>query len=503
MAIQDSIPITTLERAVSTDIVNAEALINRSLVETLRVLTNTAEVGSDSAWTRDHVQSGLRISITGGAVYLEPGLLAQDVASNPPDVPAPDTFDSAYRFGVKLTQEALTDPWDASDKWWLLQARVVRVTTLSEKRDIYNPTLGTFALSGTDLDKRYESRIEWAWKAGTSTVIPDPDAGYARIGAVYRPSGGGAIGSSSVVQLGVQFDDLQTNHHSDLGAVKRTCMRLRAADGYGDESADCRFNFAAEVRGQKLFARASSAITLRDAAFIDSNDIASIGVDGLWWYIYLCAPTDMIPDNLYGNDVEHKGCIILSRTPPNDYGANSGALGAPNPINKTIPGSAAAFVGVLRAAGAGTFFEYIDIANNGRARVQGIGLLSTMNVANSFQAGVHNFAVLGASGTELIPFGCHAEIHIKTNDLDTGPSTAVSVRSQWELPNDTGTPDPDILLSCRNHMFRKFWIHPRDGAMTVTITSTALAANMVASGGGISDAGNNEYDPSLIGVRLI
>jgi len=507
MALQGSVPITTLERAVSTDVVTSDDLINRSLAEFVKCFARTSEAGG-SASVRDHMVSALRVTQSGSVLQIQPGILAQDVAANPPDVPAAGTFDSHYRFGIQFAQAALSDPWDAADRWWLLQARVVRVTTLSEQRDIFNPTLTTFALSGASLDKRYESRVETDWKAGTSTTAASADLGYAPIAAVWRPSGGGAITDADIIQLAIQFDDL-TSVHTDNEIASRSLMKLQCGDGMNVPSSDCFFAFAAEIRGLQLFAEANTAVSLRSATFVDPGDIASIGTDDLWWYVYLAAQSGILPSNMYTN-IDHRGAIIVSRTPPNDFGSNSSTITIPDPINIAVPGNGAAFVGCFRASGTGSNIHYINISKDGEGIIDRVsGMVSQLNQTQQYGqvSSPYNWATSGPGSTEFLPFGCHYKMRLRTDGLDVA-STALAIGWRFDFPGDSQDVSDEVMMGCRDIGMLYFDLHPVDGysGANLTVTITARTLNIyIGSTGALpnADGGTNSYQLDCVGIRLI
>lgn len=505
MAVQDSIPITTLERVVSDDFNDMNDLINRSAVEVLRAFSRRKiHGGLVTQTTRDGLCSGLFLAHVAGAPWLTAGMLSQSTWVVDPDVPAPSTFDDpSFRFGVNFVNVALADPWAGVDMWYLLQARVVRATTLSEVRDIYNPATLAFA-PGAAIDKRYESQIETDWKAGTATTIPAADAGYVALAAVYRPAGGGAITNADCVQLSMQFDDI-VPVDSDQKVAQRIDKRFYVDDG-GLGTADDKacFSLAGIVGGVKLYAKCSNGIQLRTAVFVDPSDAALMAVDDYWWYLYLCAPGGVVPSNLYGVGVDHRGVLVASRVPPSDFGVNSLAIDIPNPISGIAAQAAAGdavHVGMFRASGVAQDMEYIDVTSGGHARINPIQLLGA-NLTGANQYGQtlspYNVATSGAGGSEELPYGCHWRGYTVPVAFDAVEATAYSVRQAIRFSTDTA----GVIwrYNLRGHEFWTFELTPREYDLTLIITAQADNIQLGAAAGGWVDVGGNSHAMAIDGL---
>jgi len=503
MAIQDSIPINTLERAVSTDVVTAQDLINRSVVNAMQCLARSKIWGTPPViTTRPHVAGGLVLRQSAGVPNLTAGMLMQWVAPNPPDVPAAGTFDSYYRIGYRQDSGNLTDPWDAANRWWLLQARVVRDDALVENRDIYNPVLGTFAVGGP-FTKRYESLVEYAWKAGTATTIATEDAGYAPIAGLYRPAGGGAVTDADVVNLAIQIDDLNNVMSVQDVAIPGSKRFYLDVAGFGTADDIAKFRLSGEVAGVKLWAKTTTGVQIRTATFIDPAYIGSIGVDGLWWYIYLGTQANRVPSGIYAG-VDHRGYLIASRVPPT-AGVNSAQLSVPDPNGGVIAIGDAVHVGYFRANGILQNIDYIDVTVDGDAMIDEIpfsgAVAFAMNQGNTYGSGVYNLAITGAGGTEQMPWGCHWLTLIRPISLDIPEATAYSVWSSFLLPNDILGLAHAEYCSLRSHDVAKFETTPIN-SLSVTLTSTPRTAGGIVSPGGWPDVGTCEHRCSHYGFRF-
>lgn len=511
MAIQDSIQITTLERAVSTDFTVNRDLVNRSLVELAAALSRRKIQGGLVTQSLRDVASGLFLTHVLGAPWLTTGFLGQASAvpgvPPAPFVPPADTFDHPdFRFGAVLVPTALTDPHDGEDRWHLLQARVVRATTLSEIRDIYDPLTGVFAPSAGAIDKRYESQVETDWKAGTATTIPAADAGYVPLAALYRPAGGGAITAADIVQLSLQLDDL-VPVDSDQKVAQRGDRRFYVDGGLGNPDDEARFSLSGIVGGVRLYAKCQGGIQLRTAVFVDPSDAGIIGVTGYWWYLYLCAPGGVVPSNLYGVAVDHRGVLVASRVPPSDFGVNSALIDIPLPIGGTVAAGDAVHVGFFRARGVLQDMDYIDISSNGDGPMEPIGLLgagaaSALNQVNSYGSlgSPYNLGTTGAGGTESVPYGCHLRGIIIPHAFDAAEVTAYSVL--FYLASTTDAAGIKLFLSLRSHDRMTFELAPRAGNLSIIIGTMPLDIQLLPSAGGWPDVGGCEHWASFSGISF-
>lgn len=508
MSTHGNIVINTLERAVSDDINNAESILNRLTVELGLALVHQKIFAGSSAQVepdiRSHVASGLVLELNAGTLELSPGMLLQNVAASPPDVPTPGAYDSNFRLGLLTALEVQADPWDSTSAWWLLQSRVERITTLTETRDIYTPSTDTFSPSGSPIDKVEESVVVSGWKKGTSTTIPGADTGYAAIAGLYRPSGGGAITDDDIIQLSVQLDDLVAGGGD---TVKRTNLKFYTpGTGKQNSSSTVFFDLQGEIDGKRVFARTRNAITIRATQFVDPTDSGSLGTDGLWWYVYLVPLTDQMPSHMYSNDVVHKGIVVISRVPPSEIGTNTAQVDLPDPIGGSVSAGNALCCAVFRASGVGSNVHYIHVSSGGVGYIDPVslitGLTHVLNTGNSFGNGAHNLATING-GQEIVPLGVHLLCEFSTENYDTTPSTAYALEMTMNIGSDAMGPMERPLLSARS-MFssRRFELLPEFGAYTLTITPTALTAARAASGGGLSDMGNNEYYLWCDGIRF-
>lgn len=524
---QDGIPITTLERAVSTDVVNAQELISRSVAEITSAMTRYMETsinsGQSAQYARTHVASGLSVNVIlgGTSIGVSPGILMQSVPASPPQVPAQGTFDSYYRFGLLMSQEDVGDPWDTTSAWWLLEGRVVRNTTLSEVRDIYNPALGTFAPSGAPIDKRYESQIEFQWTKGTAIDLPVNTAGWAPIGWVYRAAGGGLITVNNAGTMSVQLEDIVPGTTPSNQVVRK---RYTWKDTYGIGRAGAGsawWDLAADVAGLRCYSQ-SGDDDWKTAAFIEATSIAPLNVQYTWGYVYLAPLPDAMPKKVgyvgLTSSAIVNGVMIISRTPPDQFGRNSIALTPPPPFsNYTVPIGGAAHVAVVRSNGAGLASIPTIQTADGRGRTAFRQFNSNnfpLTQGNAYigPAGpAYNLATLGPGATEDVPWGVALECVLQHTDVPLRAAPPVAYAAEITMgmgvggfSDNVGSPAsfPRMMLSTTDLDVREFWLFPESADLTLNVSFVPRSNAMANSGGGAADCVGVAAEAGLIGWQF-
>jgi hypothetical protein len=523
MAIQDTIPLTTLERMVSTDFTRFEDLVNRSMAELAASLIRTleADLGLNPTTTvvREHVASGLQIYTDGATVWARTGFLIQNVTPSPPDVPTPGAFDSPYRFGLLMADEDVTDPWDGTTAFWLLQARVERITTLTEFRDIWNPATETFAPSGAPLDKRYESQVVFDWKKGTAANIPTPDAGYAPIGWCYRPAAGTPINEFDVASMSIQLEDLAPRSF-DIGSAIRKNFRFRSSNGIGRTSSFAECDLEADVFGLRcrFLAANGGSFSPLDSEFVPTADAAALAVNNTIGYVYVAPLPDAMPSKSPNgtSGVRQRGVLVVSRTPPDERGLNSLAITPPAPFaNYTIPINGAAHVGIVRVSAVAGQIEFVSVSSKGHGRVDARQFNNgsfPLNQGNSYvgPAGPSYFLnILGPGGTEDVPYGVQLECFLEHTRIDD-TAVAISVEMTFGMgtagaADDTSQPTlwPQMALATDAWSVREFMLYPQPGNLTMTVDFRPLDANgALIAGGAPANGGNNDFAAGWHGFQF-
>jgi hypothetical protein len=113
--------------------------------------------------------------------------------------------------------------------------------------------------------------------------------------------------------------------------------------------------------------------------------------------------------------------------------------------------------------------------------------------------------VAGAGGTEDVPYGVAFELEVETVDLDTA-AVSFSAELLCTISGDGGGAGDQQRLFCsfRNHFSFRWWVTPRNRALTLTIAATARDDNLGATVGGFNAAnvGTNEAIMCLTGLRF-
>jgi hypothetical protein len=500
MTINDLNIQNNLERVVADDINERQTLASRMRGELARAMTRRFTVGHPPTELGAYgIASGLKITTSGTDCFVGAGMLCQwGAGTSLPDVPAIGTLDSSMRVGLNMNATTLAIPASGSNVWYLVQARVIQSVTLSESRDIYNPSTPGFAPA--TVDKRKESTVQAVLKAGTATDVPAPDSGYVRIGAFLMVTGGGSVNDYDTFQLVTQVQDL-ANTESNSHVCKRTDFKFQTDNGHGVATDRVKFSLSAEVNGVKLFAKTdTSAIDskIRKARFYDTAGVGNIAVDGYWWYVYLGAPDAYTPENFYtdgGTDyeAESKGFLVVSRIPPNDFGLNSAAMTTPSPLSETIGVGQAACVAVFRASGVVEDIYSIQVKSSGvgvihRQTING----ATFDLTNANEylgpsgpTGTgsvnYNLATLGTAGTEIVPKGVGFKVFIESKVASaietTPPAYGVEINIHWA--NDGGN-GPVAQMPATTYGAYSFEIAPVD-VSDLLLTVASVKRN--ASGG--------------------
>jgi hypothetical protein len=513
--IQDGVPITTLERAVSTDIVNAQELGMRMSMELQRAAARHYETvagGAPAAPVRTHLASGLNIQQSGGTtITMNAGMLAQQISPSPPDVPAPEALDSSYRVGLQLQAADVTDPWDGTGSYWLLEARVERETTLSEVRDIYNPGTSTFSPSAAAIDKRYEAQIETQWikdPVSFATQLPVGTAGWAPIGGCWRPAVFAAITDADVFNLSVQLEDL-AGHTTDDGRAVRTDLRMYTNLGIDASSPNVIHCLAGVAQGLGLFAQTEDAQVsdFRDATIMEAASAAALQTGGVWGYVYLAPLSNRMPSGLHPN-IHHRGALIVSRTAPDYYGRNSAPITAPAPLVENVPTGGAVHVGCIQSDGVANW-RYVDCSSVGEARCEKRAFENgafPLNLGNLFVGPggpTHDLRVNGTGGTEDVPYGVAHRCYLDLEKLDT-TAVAVGIEIVFGYPGDgaLATAMPRMIMATQATTGYVFELHPRSSNLTLTVTAYARSATLASIAIDLANTQTNEYRAGIYGFRF-
>lgn len=356
----DNIQFNNLERALSTDLNNTEAVLTRTAADNLRygLATQGYPDGSVSSMPTQTIQNvvlgGLAVTPSGGTgVLVSPGVLCQDSASL---TPTPGTYDSDYRIARLEDVETIAVLTPGTDMYYLLEAQMVEVIASSELRDIYNPSTQTFV--PTSVPKVIRRSIQFQWTAGTTTNFPVPTGGnWVPIAGLFRPSGGGNVTAAQIYDMRV-FPRPRTVFSSDHDIAAVVYRRSYSSDSVG---AVCRITADAQIGSERVWLKwgdPGNVLNLTDARV---KDPTSTFADKDKAYLYLvpwsAAKIPAVGQNLpimaretapyvttSTSRLDQRGVLVFSKVAPGSVGeiTNGATLNLPAPFNGATAAAATA-----------------------------------------------------------------------------------------------------------------------------------------------------------------
>lgn len=353
----DNIQFNNLERALSTDLNNTEAVLTRTAADNLRYRYATQEYAATTAATsmpsqtiQNVVLGGLAVTPSGGTgVFVSPGVLCQDSASL---TPTPGTYDSDYRIARLEDVETVAALTPGTDVYYLLEAQMMEVIESSQIRDIYNPSTETFV--PTSVPKVIRRTIQFQWTAGTTTNFPVPTGGnWVPIAGLFRPAAGGNVTAAQIYDM--RIFPKQSVYPIGINAVvvqQRSygIVSAGAGDGsYGLKS----IAYRANLRGEDVWIYSPSSsygLPFEAPELSDPVNNPALASLGTWCYLYL-APWSALrikpvgqtipwvdvtggPSPLYLNNGCVKGVVVSSTVAPANQGeiTNGFTITLPSPF---------------------------------------------------------------------------------------------------------------------------------------------------------------------------
>lgn len=165
----DRVVINSLERAVSNDINDLQAMAARRFADLVSQLCASRAIVASGGPVDTYVQSctsGLEARAVGAFIEILPGILMQSSLTWPA---APGALESIMRIGMQRSTAVIPIPAVAST-FMILEARVVDVTTVTATRDVFDVPTQTFI--PTLLNKQIERQIEYQIVQGSTTQLP-------------------------------------------------------------------------------------------------------------------------------------------------------------------------------------------------------------------------------------------------------------------------------------------------------------------------------------------
>lgn len=390
MAGSDNVIFNTRERPLSTDQNRHQALMARTIADLFRYAfgSRTFTTGANPTEApRNVVVGGLTVTPNGNNVDVRAGALMQDSSSL---LPVPGTYDSDYRIAINRQAEMVSMPSPAGETFYLLEAQMERVVTLTESRDILDPGSGNFV--ATLVDKIAERQIAFQVVAGSGGNAPAPSGGdWVPIAVVRRPGGGGGpVAATDVYDVRPMWDaTIQDNRDQfdESPAGKRGDRYLRTVSVPGSFSDQIHLSAEAFVKGQRLWFFHDGAFDVTAATYKPAS--VSLTAD-TWYYLYLVPWQGLGVVDPRDADQAGKGILVLSDVATAQGEClNASALTLPPPFAvATVPANGAVCVAALRR----------NYDNTGWVWAESV----TRNLVRSAPLGVTQIAAVPASTAQTV-----------------------------------------------------------------------------------------------------
>lgn len=428
----------TLERAISGDINDLQALATRQMADQLQFLLATrlqSQTGGADDTLPQSATGGLAIRPAGGGtqVQLLTGFLAQ-FSNTWPAVPG--ALESAMRLGYNRSPLTITlsaTPLQAV----LLEARVVDVVTLNTVRDVFDIPTQTFI--PTAIDKRIERQIETLLTEAATPLIPgysgDP---WVPLYAFLTDAGGLADLTSTLLhdfrpdmQDILQGSDQTRGIYSNStpeGVVEQAALQTARPGVNGDTAfASIGGDFAGRIGDISYRFRnaASGLLPISAAGFVLANDTIA--------HVYLLplakGALGIAPWN-GGASSTIKGALHLSDVQPANGGRVNSAPITPNAALygnfEAVPAGRAMYVGSVYGGTAGGL-RYMTQSGGGRV------VLASPNPGNPL------FEVSSFSGA-LVPGSSVENVNLAGIIPDAARVATLVINCAW------GSAAGDVLL---------------------------------------------------------
>lgn len=459
----DNVIINVRERPLSTDINNLQSLIARDVLNMMKWMlaenSTPLQPGVQGVTPQSYVLGGLNVLPSGTDVAIQPGALVQLSAALPP-VPGP--LDSDYRVAFQQATIAQTPPSPVGDTWYLLQAQMIAVTTVTTSRDILDPMTGAF--NAQLVPKQSEYQLSYNFKAGSIVQVPPADPDFIPIAGVFRPAGGGVVTADQILDCRPLWIRSIREITTDAQAS------IESAEFVGQFN-NLLCDFSGYVGGRRLFARtiASTQPTTggpdintppyRAPGQFDFNPATGFR----WNYIYLVQPRALPVRNAQPG-FEANALVVVSNVVPNASGTNSSGINLPTPYQGVLaPAGTALLVAAWPTAGGSAFVRGVSQSRSGRgiwdfnfannlsdhAFFNGNAALSGFGLPNQFVGSTsYTFNVdTDNNGVAVMPHGCDTIVAYYNDSAIVGATPRRYTASALPVNVANGFP-PQIGLNC-------------------------------------------------------
>lgn len=386
MAGADNEVYNTRERALSTDLNDSQALSHRWLADMFRNMFESREMpitGPPTGAVRNVVVGGLEVVPNGSDVDVQPGALWQDSAAL---APVPGTFDSTYRIGISRATTNVVMPSPGADSYVLIEAQMVRVVSVTDTRDIFDPGIPGFV--PTLVDKVAERRLAFQITTQAASV-PTPTGGdWVAIAVVFRPAGGGAVGSNDIIDMRALANDFFVASErlvSEPGRPVSIRMATDSVPGTPTDFVDIQ-RIIADLDGRRGYYVSFGGLPV-DITVAPIAESGFATAADTWFYLYM-APWEglHLPAN-FSRSVIHasRGLLVLSAQDTLQHTLdNNGPITPSAPWNSSpIATGRAYIVGAFRRNAADTGWLWQQSRGDGQVDIEPINVDSwNATVAN-------------------------------------------------------------------------------------------------------------------------
>ncbi|KKN72092.1 hypothetical protein LCGC14_0414870 [marine sediment metagenome] len=356
MAGADNEVFNTRERPVSNDHNDLQSMAARTLADMLREMFVKRSFSLGLAATeapRNVILGGLEVTPSGSDLLVAPGALMQESATL---TPAPGALDSNYRIAILRSAATVIPPSPAGDTWFLLEAQMTEVTTVSESRDILDVPTATFLPAS--VPKQRERRLLFSFVTGTATEAPVPTGGnFVPIAMVFRPAGGGAVLATHLIDTRTMWDaEAPLRDTLALGSLlqrDRGQRFLLTSSVPGTPSNSMLIDAEAFVAPTRLWYTRSGSLNVTAAFTLSPGTVLSADT---WYYLYLASWQGIPIVSVLDPFSTGRGILVLSAVVPiTSLLKNSLAVPLPAPFGITdLPGGVGVCVAALRRNAANT-----------------------------------------------------------------------------------------------------------------------------------------------------
>lgn len=345
MAGSDNILINPFERPMSPDINNLQSMLSRTIADLLRYGEMLRVVGTPVDSVRNVVLGGLVVSPSGSDVSISTGALLQDTGSL---APTPGALDSSYRIAINRSATTMVMPAPGADTYYLIEGQMVNTVTVTESRDLLNPTTGVFAPSL--VTKQQERRITFQLLTGAADA-PAPSGGnWVPIAIVRRPAGGGAVLATDIIDVRPLHE--MGRERPALPTVREGCMAVATPGAATAVTLRALIDGAGGLRSADV---TTGTLTITGADIIAPGLVFAADT---WYYLYLAPWSALTLNPRFATATQSRsGVLVLTGVNPTNQRRNGGSIALPPPFGVVAaPAGSAYLVGAVRRNAANSGF---------------------------------------------------------------------------------------------------------------------------------------------------